>query len=75
MPVYVKGYVVNGTARFDIVFEPQQNGVRWEMRNRIPDADWKQKDDDLRSLGYVRQASNHYFLNGQKYHATIWVKK
>src|SRR5262245_36796784 len=74
MPVYVKGYVVNGKAYFDLAFEPNRPGVQYELRHMISDADWQVKDNDLRSLGYKRQASNHYTLNGVKYHATLWVK-
>jgi hypothetical protein len=73
MPTYVKGYVVDGKTYFDFVWQPKDNS-RWELRNMIPDSDWQQKDSDMRTLGYVLVSSNHYVVNGQKYHATLWRK-
>jgi hypothetical protein len=73
MPVYVKGYVVDGKTYFDFAWQPKDNS-RWELHHMIADADWQQKDQDMRTFGFARVCSNHYYVNGQKYHATIWRK-
>jgi hypothetical protein len=73
MPVYVKGYVINGKAYFDFAWQVA-DGSTWELRHMIADSDWQHKDNDLRTLGYTRACSNFYFVGGRKFHSTLWRK-
>jgi hypothetical protein len=73
MPVYARPYVTNGQVLFDFTWEVKDNS-QWELRHMIADQDWAQKDSDMRTLGFSRVCSTHYFVNGQKYHCTLWRK-
>jgi hypothetical protein len=75
MPIYVKGYASGGRTYYDLAFEPQEPGLRWQVYYRLSEADWRQKSSDYADLGWLRPCSNHFFDNGRRYHATLFVKR
>lgn len=70
--IQVSGYSINNVDLYAGIWEQRSNGVGWEARHGITNAQYQAAFDDLVLRGFRLMSVSGYQLNGVDYYAGMW---